>query len=120
MKRTARILRRSLFVLAGLVALTFIAAFVMIFLGDPQFGPPPPMSPEAMAAFAARYEQVYPSEARRFSMRDGVSLAAHRFAANSETSIVLVHGILGGSLEMNRPAGLLRQATGAICCSRPT
>src|SRR6185295_13353319 len=107
------IFRRSLLVLGGLVGLTFTTAFVMIFLGDPQFGPPPPMSPEAMAAFVARYEQVYPSETSRFTMRDGVSLAAHRFAANSDTTILLVHGILGSSLEMNRPAGLLREATGA-------
>ncbi|HEV7667145.1 MAG TPA: alpha/beta hydrolase [Thermoanaerobaculia bacterium] len=111
MSRATRIFRRSLFVVVGLVGLIFTAAFVMIFLGDPEFGPPPPMTPEAMAAFAARYEQIYPSETRRFPMRDGVSLAAHRFAANSDTTIVLVHGILGSSLEMNRPAGLLREAT---------
>ncbi len=113
MSRVARIFRRSLVVLVALTALTFSAAFVMIFLGDPSFGPPPPMSPEAMAAFAARYEQLYPSEERRFTMRDGTALAAHSFAGRAETTIVLVHGILGSSLEMNRPAGLLREATGA-------
>jgi alpha-beta hydrolase superfamily lysophospholipase len=113
MNRTLKIFRRSLFALAGLVGLTFATAFVMIFLGDPEFGPPPPMSPEAMAAFAARYERVYPNETRRFTMRDGVSLAAHRFAANSDTTILLIHGILGTSLELNRPSGLLREATGA-------
>lgn len=113
MNRTAKIFRRSFLVLGGLVGLTFTTAFVMIFLGDPEFGPPPPMTPEAMAAFAARYEQVYPSEARRLAMRDGTVLAARRFAANSDTTIVLVHGILGSSLELNRPAGLLREATTA-------
>ncbi len=113
MNRTAKIFRRSFLVLGGLVGLIFSTAFVMIFLGDPEFGPPPPMTQEEMAAFAARYEQVYPSEDRRFTMRDGASLAAHSFAARSDTTIVLVHGILGSSLEMNRPSGLLREATGA-------
>ena len=113
MSRITKIFRRSLFVLVGLVGLTFTTAFVMIFLGDPEFGPPPPMTQEEMAAFAARYEQVYPSETRRFTMRDGTALAAHSFAAKSDTTIVLVHGILGSSLEMNRPSGLLREATGA-------
>ena len=113
MNRTARILRRSFLVLGGLVGLTFTTAFVMIFLGDPEFGPPPPMTPEAMSAFAARYEQVYPSEERRFPMRDGTVLAGRLFSAESDTTIVLVHGILASSLELNRPAGLLRDATSA-------
>ena len=78
MSRLAKIFRRSLLVLVGLVGLTFTTAFVMIFLGDPEFGPPPPMTPEAMAAFAARYEQIYPSESRRSSSSTASSPAAGR------------------------------------------
>ncbi len=108
-----RFFRRFLLSLAGLIGLIFVAAFVMIFLGDPEFPPMPPMTPEAMAAFAARYEQVYPNETRRFTMRDGAALAAHKYIGRADTTIVLVHGILGSSLEMNRPSGLLREATHA-------
>jgi pimeloyl-ACP methyl ester carboxylesterase len=113
MSKVAKYLLRFSLTLVGLAGLIFTAAFVMIFLGDPEFGAPPSMTPEAMAAFATRYEQVYPSEARRFAMRDGTVLAARRFAANSDSTIVLVHGILGSSLELNRASGLLREATSA-------
>ena len=113
MSRPLRYTFRLLLSLAGLFVLTFVAAFVLIFLGDPEFPPSPAMSPEAMAAFAARYEQVYPSEERRFAMRDGTLLAGRLFPGESATTIVLVHGLLASSLELNRPAGLLRDATSA-------
>ena len=113
MNRTLRYLRLLLVSFTGLLGLLFVAAFVMIFLGDPEFPPTPPMSPDALAALAARYEQVYPSEARRFPMRDGTVLSGRLFPADSGTTVVLVHGILASSLELNRPAGLLREATSA-------
>ena len=105
---------RIFFALATAFAgLVFVAAFVMTFWGDPEFPPLPEATPEEMATFAARFEQPYPAAKRQFKMRDGVTLAAQDFPAESETSIVFVHGVLSGSFLHNRSSGLLREATSA-------
>lgn len=103
-------------VLAAVVALggiVFVALIVMILWPDPKFAPMPPPTPEQIQAFQASFEQPYRSEARHFVMRDGDTLAAQRFAASSQSTIVLVHGVLANSFLHNRDSGRLRAATGA-------
>lgn len=101
-------------VAAALTGLAFTAAFVMVFLGDPKFPAALQMTPEEMAAFAARFEQPYPAVKRRFMMRDGTVLASQYFpAAKSRTTVVLVHGVLSSSFPLNRTSGLLREAAAA-------
>jgi alpha-beta hydrolase superfamily lysophospholipase len=46
-------------------------------------------------------------------MRDGKQLFAKKFSFQSNTTIVLLHGVLSSSYTMNRTAGLLRDAVGA-------
>lgn len=105
---------RIFFALAtALIGFIFVVAFVMVFWGDPEFPPLPKPTPEEMAAFAARFEQPYPAEKREFKMRDGVKLAAQDFPAESDTTIVFVHGVLASSFPHNRSSGLLREATSA-------
>lgn len=98
---------------AALAGLVFALAFVMVFWGDPEFGPLPEMTPEQTAAFAARFEQPYAAEKRQFKMRDGVTLAAQDFPAKSATTIVFVHGVLSSSFLHNRGSGLLCEAASA-------
>lgn len=43
-------------------------------------------------------------------MRDGKFLHAERFRRKSRTTVILLHGVLGSSRQMNRTAGLLRDA----------
>jgi alpha-beta hydrolase superfamily lysophospholipase len=107
-------------VLAAVVALggfVFLAAFVAVFLGDPEFAGPLQVTPEAMAAFTASLQQPYPAAARKFRMRDGTVLASQyfpqSFPTGSPTTILLVHGVLASSFPLNRSSGLLRAATGA-------
>jgi len=97
----------------ALAVLGFMAAFVMVFLGDPEFPRPMEVTPQAIAEFTARMEQPYPAETRRFTMRDKTVLTAQSFPATSDTTILLVHGILSASFLLNRSSGLLREATGA-------
>jgi alpha-beta hydrolase superfamily lysophospholipase len=59
------------------------------------------------------FDQVYKSEPVNFVMRDGKKLHAEKFAANSDITIVLLHGVLSSSYTMNRMAGLLREAGSA-------
>ncbi|HEY0557098.1 MAG TPA: alpha/beta hydrolase [Thermoanaerobaculia bacterium] len=102
---------------AALVGLVFLTAFVVVFLGDPEFPGPLKVSPEAMAAFTASLQQPYPAASRRFRMRDGTVLASQYFPRSSPspsaTTILLVHGVLASSFPLNRSSGLLREATGA-------
>ena len=100
-------------VAAALAGLVFTAAFVMVFLGDPEFPAALEMTPEDMAAFAARFEQPYPAVKRQFTMRDGTVLASQYFPAESKTTIVLLHGVLSSSFPLNRTSGLLREAASA-------
>src|ERR1700761_566440 len=59
------------------------------------------------------FEQVYKSDSVRFRVRDGKYLAGHRFTGNSNTTIILLHGVLSSSFTMNRMAGLLQAVTNA-------
>jgi alpha-beta hydrolase superfamily lysophospholipase len=71
-------------------------------------------SPEVARAQGLSLEQVYPFEERRFTTRDGETLFARWFPADSPVlTLLLVHGMTGESSQFNRTAGLLREATGA-------
>ncbi len=113
MIRLPRLLTRALTVLALLAGVAFAAILVMILWGDPQFTQAIELSPEQLADLAKRFEQPYLAVTRTFRMRDGVQLSAQYLAADSKTTIVLVHGIFGSSFPFNTASGLLREATGA-------
>src|SRR5882757_7028315 len=88
--------------IAALVGLVFLATFVVVFLGDPEFPGPLKVSPEAMAAFTASLQQPYPTAKRQFRMRDGTVLASQYFPqAQSTSTILLVHGVLASSFPLN-------------------
>jgi len=72
--------------IAALVGLVFLATFVVVFLGDPEFPGPLKVSPEAMAAFTASLQQPYPTAKRQFRMRDGTVLASQYFPQAQSTS----------------------------------
>jgi pimeloyl-ACP methyl ester carboxylesterase len=113
MKTLRKVLLILLAAAAALAGLGFTAALVAILLGDSEFSPLPTMTPEAMATFAPRFEQPYPAGKRPFKMRNGTVLASQYFPAQSNTTIVLVHGVLSSSFLMNRSSGLLREAAAA-------
>lgn len=105
-----RIFKR-IFVVAGVLAgLLFTLALGMVLWGDPAFDAPPDSLKNAIAAAGSRLDQPYPPAARTFRMRDGTELASQYLAADSKTTIVLVHGLLASSFELNRTSGLLREA----------
>jgi pimeloyl-ACP methyl ester carboxylesterase len=92
---------------------TAAEAFKLINLPDPKFKPfqAPPMDSTQMADMG--FEQVYKSEPSPFVMQDGKKLFAQTFSGSSNTTIILLHGILSSSYTMNRCAGLIREATEA-------
>ncbi len=84
----------------------------LINLPDPAFSPnviQEPMSPEAIADLG--FEQIYKNVPQKFTMRDGKQLFSYKYESESETTIILLHGVLSGAYMMNRTAGLLREAS---------
>jgi alpha-beta hydrolase superfamily lysophospholipase len=84
----------------------------LIKLPNPTFKPDviqAPMSPEAIADLG--FEQIYKNISQKFTMRDGKQLFSYTYESESETTIILLHGVLSGAYMMNRTAGLLKEAT---------
>lgn len=59
------------------------------------------------------FEQVYKSENRFFTVRDGKRIFAYRFTKQSENTIILIHGVGSNAYLYNKMAGLLQEATQA-------
>ncbi|HRC84040.1 MAG TPA: alpha/beta fold hydrolase [Thermoanaerobaculia bacterium] len=112
--RPWRWLRRTLLVFAGLGSLAFFSSLLAVLWGDPEFGPFPAASADELAALARRFEQPYGAAHRDFHLRDGTRLSAQQLECpEAKRTLLLVHGLLGSSLLLNRPAGLLREAAHA-------
>ena len=94
-------------------AATVRYALALIHSPEPEFQNPPPMTmdPEEFADLG--FEQIYSFNETYFDGRDGEKLYARHFPADSHTTILLSHGVLGNSFLFNRMSGLLREATGA-------
>jgi len=78
---------------------------------DPSFSPdtdPEPMDAKAIADLG--FEQVYQNKPKKFLMRDGKQLFSYAYEQRSDTTIVLLHGVLSSAYMMNKTAGLLRDA----------
>lgn len=87
-------------------ALVYVAAaLIMTFLPAPAF---------ALDAFPAG-TAVPTTEDKliQLTMRDGESLSARQYTAESATTIVLLHGVTAESSQFNHSAEMLREATGA-------
>lgn len=80
---------------------------------EPTFKPFQPQKMDDSQVAEMGFEQIYKSESLKFSMRDGKRLFARRFSFQSDTTVVLLHGVLSSSYLMNKTAGLLRDAVGA-------
>jgi len=89
-------------------------AFNLINLPDPTFKPfQPPLPMDSTQIADMGFEQVYQSEPFSYLMRDNKKLFAQKFSYSSNTTILLLHGVLSSSYTMNRTAGLLRESTKA-------
>lgn len=60
-----------------------------------------------------KYKHYYKSEPYKFLMRDGKYLFARKFADNSNLIIIILHGVLSSSLEMNGISWMLRKKLNA-------
>lgn len=119
MKRlfTRKALVRSLQVFAGVAVVYFAIALALIFWPVPE-----PFVGTGVAAedvpVESRIAEIEPTasagiEHISFLARDGESIFARRYAANSSTSIILMHGIANDSSAFEYAAQTLSERTGA-------
>ncbi|MCB0035390.1 MAG: alpha/beta fold hydrolase [Anaerolineales bacterium] len=87
-----------------LLTLYFAIAFVLTFLPDPTFATAPFPAPATAAA------DFTP---REFATRTGETLFARHFPADSDLTILLIHGVTADSTTFNRTAPLLQRISGA-------
>lgn len=81
---------------------------------EPQFEREPfPMTAEAAASIGMVLDQDYEFDAVQFAVRDGIELFAREFEGAGDAAIILIHGITADSAQLNRSAGMLRDATSA-------
>jgi pimeloyl-ACP methyl ester carboxylesterase len=84
----------------------------LINLPDPTFNPDADLQPlDAKTMADLGFEQVYQNSPRKFVVRDGKQLFSYVYKNPSDTTIVLLHGVLSSAYMMNRTAGLLQEAT---------
>ncbi len=98
-----KLLRIALILTAVLISLYFITAVTLTFLQEPTFPVAPfPVAGRATADFTPR----------QFTTRDGETLFARQFPAESDTTILLLHGVTSDSAAFNLSAERLREASG--------
>jgi pimeloyl-ACP methyl ester carboxylesterase len=84
-------------------------AFQMIHFPEPEFKEAFVSNPGPEELVDLGFEQPNPSELVNFEMRDGIKIHGNKYAFKSETTIILLHGVLGSSFTFNKMAGLLRE-----------
>lgn len=99
-----RFLRIAVIATAVFAIIYFGAALVMALWPSPTFAMDPfPVAAHSPAEFAPQ----------QYTMRDGETLFARRFTADSEDTILLLHGVTSESSAFNRSAQQLREISGA-------
>ncbi len=100
-----KLFRLSLISAVAAIILYFAVALIMIFRPEPTFATGP--FPTAATATTADFTP------QQFTMRDGTTLFARHFSAESELTILLLHGVTADSAAFNTSASMLRETTGA-------
>lgn len=105
--------RRVTILLGVMVGLVSALLMLSMLSGDPQFAAPLEASPADLEAAGISFEQKFFAETRSFPLADGTALSAQVLSADSPTTVLYLHGILGASFLLNESAGMLREALGA-------
>ena len=108
--KTRKWLRRIVVGLGSLVVLYFVAALVLTFWPEPEFTTDPEIAFARVIETMDVQEEVHAYEEVRFTMRDGAELSGRRFAADSDTTVLFMHGVAGESGRHNQTAGMIRAA----------
>lgn len=108
--KTRKWLRWSVIGFGISAVIYFGAALVLTYWPEPEFTTDPEIALARALETTGVQEEVYAYEEVRFTMRDGVELFGRRFAADSDTTVLFVHGVAGDSSGHNQTAGMIRAA----------
>jgi alpha-beta hydrolase superfamily lysophospholipase len=112
--RLNKLLRWTVTAVISIAALWLIVALALVFSPSPTFSKKPLMlSSETLAEARAAQGCDESAGVRCFRMRDGAVLSARWHNSASDTTILLLHGVMSDSAELEKTALLLQQATGA-------
>ena len=99
-----KFLRIALISTAVSIIIYFGAALIMAFWPEPTF---------AVEPFPAAAHSAADFTPQQVTMRDGETLFARRFPADSDDTILLLHGVTSDSAAFNSTAQMLREISGA-------
>ena len=98
-----------------LAAFYFVTALILIKAPDPTFAATTVFSVSAAESegIAEMLRQDFEYEEHHFTARDGEQLYARHFPSDSDTTVLLLHGLGGSSYMFNTTCGRIRRASGA-------
>lgn len=102
-----KLLRFALIGFGALVSLYFIAALIFTLLPEPAF------ASEPLPGGIINSDSNFDTTSLQFTMRDGESLFAREYTADSPTTILFLHGVTADSRHLSHGAQLLQRKTGA-------
>ena len=108
-----RILRNTLFVVGSVAALWLLAGAALALAPAPRFSRPPVDLAVSASSPSLGVPRRDDCGLRTFQARDGVRLAARQLTGTGELTVLLLHGVLGSSAELEDAARLLHESTGA-------
>lgn len=113
MKFRTKFLKKAFFILLSTTAIYIGGSIALIYLPEPSFEEQTTSEQADVEASGLNFAQDYPFTEKYFQSRDGIKLYANVFGNQSQTTILLFHGILGSNYTFNTTAGRLKDSTGA-------
>lgn len=106
-------LLKSALLFLSISAIYILGLIALIHLAEPTFESPKEITSTDLESTGLNFEQRYKYSEQYFKTRDSISLYANWFDAQSNTTIILIHGILATNYQYNTSAGLLSETTKA-------
>lgn len=103
--------RKTTLIFLSISAVYILGSIIMIYISEPKFEPKPEASNIEIESTGLNFEQNYNYTEKYFKMRDGKQLYSNFYDAQSNTTMILLHGILANNFQFNTSAGLISEST---------
>ena len=103
--------RRTIFILLSISAIYILGSIGLIYTPEPVLEPTTNTNAVDLESTGLNFEQNYEYIESHFKTRDGIRLYSNFFDAQSNTTIILLHGILANNYQYNTSAGRLSEIT---------
>ncbi len=103
--------RKSLLIFISISTIYILGSIGLIFISEPVFETSLEVNTVDIESSGLNFEQNYEYAERYFKTRDGINLYSNSFDVESNTTIILLHGILASNYQFNTTAGLISKTT---------